>query len=151
MTFSETSEMLGGQSRNTWSYSAASGLSSRASLRVGLGPEVSSSRAMVREGEAAGGRAGRAGAQVEAVEVGAMDDVVEGLGAADERLAAALDPRVDAEQEAGRALRVQIPEQGPGTVGGRQVRQVDGLGRLADAALDVVGGEDLHGRPCISL
>src|SRR5207253_5701421 len=28
--------------------------------------------------------------------------------------------------------------------------QVDGCGRLADAALDVVGGEDLHERPCIS-
>ena len=65
----------------------------------------------------------------------------------DQRLAAALDPRLDPEQEARRALRVQVPEQGPAAVGGGQVGQVDGRGRLADAALDVVGGEDLHGGP----
>src|SRR5256885_12481365 len=50
MTFSETSEMLGGQSRNTWSYSAASGLSSWPSLRVDFlsEPAVPSSRSMLR-------------------------------------------------------------------------------------------------------
>src|SRR5690242_1596956 len=113
----------------------------------GAGPRFASS--VEEQVHVAVGEVG--GEQVQAVEVGALDRVVEGLGAADERLAAALDPRLDPEQEAGRALRVQVPEQGPEAVGGRQVRQVHGRGRLADAALDVVGGEDLHGRPCISL
>ena len=35
-TLSDTSEMLGGQSRNTQSYSSSSGLSTRASRRVGF-------------------------------------------------------------------------------------------------------------------
>src|SRR5204863_3644187 len=48
------------------------------------------------------------------------------------------------------ALRVQVPEQGAVAVGGGQVGQVDGRGRLADTALDVVGSEDLHGRPSSS-
>jgi hypothetical protein len=48
MTFSETSEMLGGQSRNTWSYSAAIGLSSWASLRVGFLSAPPRSRSMLR-------------------------------------------------------------------------------------------------------
>ena len=141
MTFSETSEMLGGQSRNTWSYSAASGLSSWPSLRVGfLSAPPAEEQVHVAVGEVGG-------EQVQVVEVGALDRVVEGLGAADERLAAALDPGLDPEQEAGRALRVQVPEQRAVAVGGGQVGQVDGRGRLADAALDVVGGEDLHERP----
>jgi hypothetical protein len=45
MTFSETSEMLGGQSRKTVSYSAASG-SSRSAIR--RGDLESSSRSMLR-------------------------------------------------------------------------------------------------------
>src|SRR5207247_989306 len=110
---------------------------------LGAGPRLASSaedQVHVAVGEVGG-------EQVQVVEVGALDRAVEGLGAADERLAAALDPRLDPEQEAGRALRVQVPEQGPAAVGGGQVGQVDGRGRLADAALDVVRGEDLHGRP----
>jgi hypothetical protein len=55
-TFSETSETDGGQSRNTASYSLASGASSRPSLRAGLPPGASpglpspesSSRSMFR-------------------------------------------------------------------------------------------------------
>src|SRR5580704_7106019 len=82
--------------------------------------------------------------QVQVVEIGALDRLVQGLGAADERLPAALDPGLDPEQEAGRALRVQVPQQGAVAVGGRQVGQVDRGGGLADAALDVVRGEDLH-------
>src|SRR5580693_3705129 len=78
------------------------------------------------------------------LEVGALDRVVQGLGPADERLPAALDPGLDPEQEAGRALRVQVPQQGAVAVGGGQVGQVDRGGGLADAALDVIGGEDLH-------
>src|SRR6185437_11717751 len=66
--------------------------------------------------------------QVQVVEVGALDRVVQGLGAADQGLAAALDPRLDPEQEAGGALGVQVPEQGAVAVGGRQVGQVDGRG-----------------------
>src|SRR5690242_8315678 len=109
----------------------------------GAGPRFASS--VEEQVHVAVGEVGRE--QVQAVEVGALDRVVEGLGAADERLASALDPRLDPEQEAGRALRVQIPEQRPAAVGGGQVGQVDGRGRLADAALDVVRGEDLHERP----
>jgi hypothetical protein len=48
MTFSDTREMLGGQSRNTWSYSAASGLSSWAILRVVLPSAPPRSRSMLR-------------------------------------------------------------------------------------------------------
>ena len=48
MTFSETREMLGGQSRNTWSYSPARGLSSWAMRRVGLAFVPPSSRSMLR-------------------------------------------------------------------------------------------------------
>jgi hypothetical protein len=48
MTFSDTREMLGGQSRNTLSYSPARGLSSSAILRVGLPSAPPSSRSMFR-------------------------------------------------------------------------------------------------------
>ena len=50
--------------------------------------------------------------QVEVVEVGALDRVVQRPRAADQRLAAALDPRPDPEQEGCRALRIEIPQQG---------------------------------------
>src|SRR5207302_4175120 len=84
------------------------------------------------------------GQQVEGVEVGALDGAVQGSRAADERLPAAPDPGLDPELEAGRALRVQVPQQGALAVLGGQITEVDGGGRLADAALDVVGGVDLQ-------
>src|SRR5258707_7597027 len=56
----------------------------------------------------------------------------------------ALDPRPDPEQEAGRGLRVKIPEQDAVAIPSRQVAEVDGGGGLADPALDVVSREDLH-------
>src|SRR6185437_13863749 len=69
-----------------------------------------------------------------------------GAGALDQRLAAALDPRPDAEQERRGGLRVQVPQQDPVAGLSRQVGHVDRGGGLAHAALDVVGGEDLHPR-----
>ena len=84
--------------------------------------------------------------QVEPVEVGALDRRVELPAALDERLTAALDAGPDPQQEARRSLRVQVPQQHPQAVAGREVADVDRRRRLADPALDVVRGEDLHGR-----
>ena len=56
---------------------------------------------------------------------------------------AALDLRLDPEQVRARALRVEVPQQRPVAVARRQVGEVDRRRGLADAALDVVGGEDV--------
>jgi hypothetical protein len=85
-----------------------------------------------------------AGQQVEAIEVGALDGLVQPAGAPDEGLAAALDPSPDPEHVGRSGLRVQVPQQRAETVLGGQVAEVDGRGRLAHAALDVVGGDHLH-------
>src|SRR3954464_8356709 len=74
--------------------------------------------------------------------VGALDEPVDVALAAHELAPAALDPRLDAEEVGAAALRVQIPEQGGRPAACGQVREVDRGRRLADAALDVVGGED---------
>ena len=52
--------------------------------------------------------------------------------------------RLDAHEERRRALRVEVPQQHPGAGAGRLVGEVDRRRRLPDAALDAVGGEDLH-------
>src|ERR1035437_9936389 len=110
--------------------------------QLGQGAGVPPPRPAKQQVHVAVGEVGRK--QVQVVEVGALDGAVQRLGAADERFAAALDLGLDPEQEAGRALRVKIPQQGALAVGGGQVGQVDRGRRLADAALDVVGGVDLH-------
>ena len=84
------------------------------------------------------------GEQVEIREVGPLDRVIDLPAALDQRLAAALDPRPDPEQEAGGGLRVQIPEQHPQPILGGQVAQVDRGRGLPDTALDVVGGQYFH-------
>ena len=52
----------------------------------------------------------------------------------------------DAEQERGRRLRVEVPEHGAEPVRRRQGGDVHGGRGLPPPALDVVGGDDLHGR-----
>ena len=63
----------------------------------------------------------------------------------DQPLGAALDPRLDPDEERRRALRVEVPQQHPPTAAGRFGGEVDGGGRLPDAALDAVGRQHLHG------
>src|SRR5204862_6205116 len=62
--------------------------------------------------------------------------------AAHELPAAALHARLDPEDVGARPLRVEIPEQRLRSAACREVSEVQGGRRLADAALDVVGGED---------
>src|SRR6185437_2970298 len=82
--------------------------------------------------------------QIEVVEVGRLDRVVDRPLASDQCLAAALDLGPDPEQEAGGRLGVEIPEQHPVSVAGGQVGDVDRGCRLAHAALDVVRGDNPH-------
>ena len=78
-TFSETSEMLGGQSRKTTSYSSLSGFSSRLSRRVEFFGRVEF------EVHVAVGEVG--GQEIEVVEVGALHRVVERPRSPDQRFA----------------------------------------------------------------
>src|SRR4029453_16674962 len=81
--------------------------------------------------------------EVELVEIGSLDPVVQGALAPDERAAATFDLRFDPEQVGGRALRIEVPDEGAHTFAGREVGDVDRSGRLSDATLDVVRGHDL--------
>src|SRR4029453_3178792 len=81
---------------------------------------------------------------LQVVELGGPGCLVQGGLAADQGLAAALDPGPDAQQVAGRALGVEVPQQGAASAPGGQVGEVDGGGGLADPALDVVGRQGLH-------
>src|SRR5262249_7558086 len=82
--------------------------------------------------------------QVEPVEVGDLDRRVEVAAPFDQRGAAPLDAGPDPQQEAGCSLRVQVPQQHSQAVARREVADVDRRRGLADPALDVVCGEDLH-------
>src|SRR3984957_15579268 len=148
-TFSDTRETDGGQSRKTASYSSASGASSLGSLRGGLpaggvapAPAAAVAGRFEQQVHVPVGEIGRD--QIEIVEIRALDRIVEGPFALDERLAAALDPRLHPEHEGRRALRVQVPEHGPQPALGREEGKVDGRGGLPDAALDVVSRIDPH-------
>ncbi len=57
---------------------------------------------------------------------------------------AALHLRPHPQQERGCALRIEVPQQRRLAVASREVRQVHRRGRLPHAALDAVGGDDLH-------
>src|ERR1700704_2912786 len=81
--------------------------------------------------------------------VGALDGVLQWPVAVYQLACPALDARPDPEQVGRGRLRVQIPQEGAGALAGREVGQVDRGGGLADAALDVVRGEDLHVRPAL--
>jgi len=50
-----------------------------------------------------------------------------------------------AEVVGGRGLRVEVPDEGASALERAEVGEVDGGSGLADAALDAVGGDDLHG------
>jgi len=78
------------------------------------------------------------------------DGAGQGVLAAQQRLAAALHLGVDAQAVGGRALGVEVPQQRRPPAPGAEVGQVDSGGRLADAAFDVVEGDDFHDPPLIS-
>ena len=82
--------------------------------------------------------------QIELVEVGSLDRLVQGAPARDERRPATLDLGLDAEQIRRRALRIEVPDEGPQTAARREVGDVHRGRRFPDAALDVVGGHYLH-------
>src|SRR4051812_16306603 len=85
------------------------------------------------------------GQQVEPFDVSALDDAQRVAATADELAPAALDLGPDAEQEGRGALRVEVPDERAPALPRGERREVDGGRRLADAALDRVGGEDLQG------
>ena len=136
MTFSETSEMLGGQSRKITSYSSLSGFqqSSEPSRRV--------LRRVELEVHVAVGEVG--GQEIEVVEVGALQPHRRRSRSSDERFRATLDPGPDAEEEGRGTLRIEVPQQRALTVAGSKVGQVDRRRGLPDATFDVVRREDPH-------
>src|SRR5690606_3473175 len=86
------------------------------------------------------------GEQVQALDVGAPQQVGDVGPAPDQLAPAAAHLGPDAEQERGRRLRVEVPEHGAEPVRRRQGGDVHGGRGLPHPALDVVGGDDLHGR-----
>src|SRR3712207_1956446 len=82
--------------------------------------------------------------QVQLVEIGPLDPVVQRALALEQGMTATLHLGLDPEQVRGRTLRIEVPEEGAQTVAGREVGDVDRGRRLTDASLDVVGGHDLH-------
>ena len=95
-----------------------------------------------RQVQVAVGEVGRE--QVEPGIIGGADRLGEIGAAADQRARPPGDLRLDAEGEARRALRVEVPEQDARARARGQVGDVDGRRRLAHAALEVVGREDDH-------
>ncbi len=86
------------------------------------------------------------GQQIQALEIGPFDQLGDRALASHQPTPSAADLRLDPEQIRRSALGVEVPQQHPRTFARRQIREVDSSRRLAHAALDVVGREDVAQR-----
>jgi hypothetical protein len=127
-TFSDTSETLGGQSRMT-SRTRPQG---RDQAAEPVGRALGGVQVQVEVAVAEVGRH-----EVEPVEVGRLDRVVQGPPPATSALPPPLTFGLTGTGTC-RALRIEVPDERPQTVAGGQVAEVDRGRGLPDAALDVV-------------
>ena len=126
-TFSDNNEMLGGQSRNTTSYSPSSGSQQ---LVNPAGRPLHLVKLQVHIAVAEIGRD-----QVKPVEIGGLDHLVNRSGTVHQRAATAFDFGPHPEQISGGALRVEIPQQCAVSAARGQMSKIDRGRRLANAAL----------------
>ena len=84
--------------------------------------------------------------EIEVGEVGGLDRRVDGPLPPHDRPSAALHLGAHPQQEGGRALRVEVPQQRRLTVTSGEVREVHRRCRLPHASLDAVRRQDLHDR-----
>ncbi len=82
--------------------------------------------------------------QIEIVEIRAADGFREIFFLFDQRRGATTDARFDAKVEARGALGIEVPEQAAQTAAGGEIGQVDRRRGFADAALEIISGDNFH-------